>query len=197
MFDRLSFMMRLPTPEDLRKYRKKAGLTQQELAKKASVSQSLIARIEAGTVDPRLSTVRKILKVIEDSHQKELKALDAAITQVITIQETDLVSKASQLMFSKGFSQLPVCDEKGRLIGSIKDTTITQNLIEKGTKILEFQVKEILNKDDALPSLPISSSLKSVEDLLMQHGHAAVILTDEGRIAGIVTKADVIRAYMR
>ncbi|MHA1652158.1 MAG: helix-turn-helix domain-containing protein, partial [Candidatus Helarchaeota archaeon] len=35
--------MNLPRPEDLKRYRKQIGLTQQELAEKASVSQSLIA----------------------------------------------------------------------------------------------------------------------------------------------------------
>ncbi|MHA1129311.1 MAG: CBS domain-containing protein [Candidatus Helarchaeota archaeon] len=190
-------MINLPTPEDLKRYRKNIGLTQQELAERASVSQSLIARIEAGTVDPRLSTVRKILHVINEFQQKELKAIDVAITNVITIQESDLVSVASKLMFEKGFSQLPVCDTNGRVVGSIKETTISRNLIHKGTEILLKQVKEIMDKDDALPSLPLSASLRSVEALLIQHGHSAVLLMDEGEIAGIVTKADVIRAYLR
>ncbi len=190
-------MINLPTSEDLKRYRKKIGLTQQELAEKASVSQSLIARIEAGTVDPRLSTVRKILRVINDFQQKELKAIDAAITKVITVQESDLVSNASKLMFENGFSQLPVCDANGRVVGSIKEKTISWNLIEKGTDILSKKVKDIMNKDDALPMLPFSASLRSVEALLVQHEHSAVLLMDEGEIAGLVTKADVIRAYLR
>ncbi|MHA1431033.1 MAG: helix-turn-helix domain-containing protein, partial [Candidatus Freyarchaeota archaeon] len=54
-------MFRLPTPEDIKRLRKKVGLTQTELAEKAGVSQSLIARIESGSVDPRLSTLQRIL----------------------------------------------------------------------------------------------------------------------------------------
>jgi predicted transcriptional regulator len=190
-------MINLPTPEDLKRYRKNSGLTQQELAKKAKVSQSLIARIEAGTVDPRLNTVRKILQVITESRQKELKAIDVAVTKVITIYETDPISKASELMFANGFSQLPVCDVNNHVIGAIKEKTITMNLIEHGIGILSHPTKDLLTKDDALPMLPSSSSLKSIVSLLIQHEHSAVLLVDEGKIAGIITKADVIRTYLR
>ena len=190
-------MINLPTSEDLKQLRKKSGLTQQELAEKAFLSQSLIARIEAGTVDPRLSTVRKIIDVINKTQQKELKAIDVAVTNVTTIQEIDLVSTASTIMFNNGFSQLPVCNADGQVIGSIKEKTITQKLIEMGTEILSRPIKEIINKDDALPMLPISSSLESVEDLLIQHGHSAVLLMDASKIVGIITKADVIRTYLR
>jgi len=55
---------RLIKPEDLRRMRRNAGLTQKELAKKAGVSQSLIARIETRTVDPRLSTLQKIVDAL-------------------------------------------------------------------------------------------------------------------------------------
>ncbi|HIQ55845.1 MAG TPA: helix-turn-helix domain-containing protein, partial [Pyrodictium sp.] len=55
--------MRIPTPEELRKLRLKAKLTQRELAKRAGVSQSLIARLERGQVNVRLSTLQRILEV--------------------------------------------------------------------------------------------------------------------------------------
>lgn len=189
-------MITLPTSKDLKSYRKKCGLTQQELAQKASVSQSLIARIEAGTVDPRLSTVRKILDVLNQVQQKELKALDVAITNIVTVKETDSIDKASKLMFARGFSQLPVINEHDHVVGAVKEKTITMNLIQKGMDLLSRPIKEILVKDDALPLLPATASLKSVESLLTQYGHSAVLLVDSGKIAGIITKADVIKKYI-
>jgi len=190
-------MVDLPTAEDIRRIRKSSGLTQQDVAEKAAVSQSLIARIEAGTVDPRLSTIRKILKVINEFRQQEINAIDIAVSSVITIQETTTVGEASEILFNKGFSQLPICDASNKIIGAIKESTITKNLIEKGTAILSQPVRQILNAEDALPILPISASLKSVEDLLIHHEHSAVLLIDEGNIAGIITKADVIKTYLK
>jgi predicted transcriptional regulator len=190
-------MVDLPTAEDIKRIRKSSGLTQQDVAEKAAVSQSLIARIEAGTVDPRLSTIRKILKVISEYRQKEVNAMDIAVTKVITIQETNTVGEASELMFANGISQIPVCESTGKIIGAIKESTITKNLIDRGTTVLTQPVRQILNRDDALPMVPISASLKSIEDLLIHHGHSAVLLMDEGNIAGIITKADVIKTYLK
>ena len=41
------------TPEELRTRREALGLKQTELAQRAGISQSMVARIEAGNVDPR------------------------------------------------------------------------------------------------------------------------------------------------
>jgi predicted transcriptional regulator len=46
----------------LRFARHRAGLTQRELAAKSGVPQSTIGRIEAGQVDPRISTLRRLLR---------------------------------------------------------------------------------------------------------------------------------------
>ncbi len=56
--------MELPTPRDLRERRTALDLTQSELAERADVSQPLIARIEGGDVDPRLSTLRRIVEAL-------------------------------------------------------------------------------------------------------------------------------------
>ncbi|MFB6186868.1 MAG: helix-turn-helix domain-containing protein, partial [Halobacteriaceae archaeon] len=58
--------MHLPTSQDIREKRQSLELTQSELADLADVSQPLIARIENGDVDPRLSTLRKIINALEE-----------------------------------------------------------------------------------------------------------------------------------
>ena len=46
----------------LRQARRRAGLTQRELASRTHVPQSTIARIEAADVDPRFATLDKLLR---------------------------------------------------------------------------------------------------------------------------------------
>lgn len=58
--------MNVPTPNELKKARFDAGLSQGELAEKVDMSQAMISRIERDDVDPRLSTVRQIAEVINE-----------------------------------------------------------------------------------------------------------------------------------
>lgn len=52
----------------IKKMRIEAGLTQNELARMIGVSQAHIAKIENEKVDPRLSTINKILQVLSLIH---------------------------------------------------------------------------------------------------------------------------------
>lgn len=45
----------------LRRARRRAGLSQRDLARKARVPQSTVARIESGLIDPRASTLDELL----------------------------------------------------------------------------------------------------------------------------------------
>jgi transcriptional regulator with XRE-family HTH domain len=57
--------MRGGAVEALRRLRKRKGLTQQELAKHAGVSQYTITEIETGRRDPRPSTLRKLANALD------------------------------------------------------------------------------------------------------------------------------------
>lgn len=46
----------------LRQARRRAGLTQRELAERTGVPQATIGRIEAGSVDPRVGTLDRLLR---------------------------------------------------------------------------------------------------------------------------------------
>jgi ribosome-binding protein aMBF1 (putative translation factor) len=46
----------------VRELREKTGITQTELARRIGSTQPVIARLEAGGVDPRLSTVQRVFE---------------------------------------------------------------------------------------------------------------------------------------
>ncbi|MBS7643517.1 CBS domain-containing protein [Candidatus Bathyarchaeota archaeon] len=182
---------RLITPEDIRRLRKLFKLTQRELAIRAGVSQSLIARIEAGTVDPRLSTLGKIMRVLTaPEHQKIAK--DVMHSPVITVKKTDTVRRAVDLMRRYDISQIPVV-HGNRLVGSLQEATIVRKLMQsrEPEKVFNSLVEEVMEKPFATV-LP-TTSLESVLELL-GHGQPAVLVVDGGKLVGIIAKIDIISA---
>ncbi|MEM2547192.1 MAG: helix-turn-helix domain-containing protein, partial [Candidatus Bathyarchaeia archaeon] len=55
----------LPSLDEIAKRRKLLGLTQKQLAKIAGVSQSFVAKVESGKIDPSYSKVKAIFDVLE------------------------------------------------------------------------------------------------------------------------------------
>ncbi|RYF76360.1 MAG: XRE family transcriptional regulator [Comamonadaceae bacterium] len=51
--------------EELERARKAAGLTQDALARRAGLSRMTVQRIEAGQIDPRLSTLLELARALD------------------------------------------------------------------------------------------------------------------------------------
>ncbi len=174
--------MELPTAADLRERRKQLGLTQSEVAEAAGVSQPLIARIEGGGVDPRLSTLRRIVEVLNEREAKVVRAEELMSTSVVSVQADDSVKLAASRMSDAAYSQLPVLEGEvavgsitlGNLAGlddADRDDPISKHMQEP------FPVVS--------PSTPVSE-IKT----LLEHARA-VVVTEDGRPVGIITEADL------
>jgi hypothetical protein len=64
-------------PRSLTWYRLNKGWSQKELASRMSTSQSYIARLEAGAIDPQVSTVARLASVLGVTAAELLEALAA------------------------------------------------------------------------------------------------------------------------
>ena len=101
----------LPSLEEIKKRRKVLGLTQTQLAKEAGVSQSLIAKLEVGKLEPTYTNAKKIFFVLDKLENKSSKkAKDIMSNKIIKIESKDQVRNAIKLMKKNNISQLPVFD---------------------------------------------------------------------------------------
>lgn len=182
----IGYTMELPTPDDLKQKRKELGMTQSELADSAGVSQPLIARIENGDVDPRLSTVSRIVEVFETAEEDVVTAGDLMSDGVISVAPDDTVREAVETMQDAQFSQLPVVDEDGVPVGSTSDATVARARSETDD-LPHTPVEEIMG--ESFPTVSPDSDLATVSRLL-DHS-SAVLVTREGKVAGIITDADL------
>ncbi|MFC6614515.1 CBS domain-containing protein [Halopenitus salinus] len=174
--------MELPTPQDLRERRNALGLTQSALADAAGVSQPLIARIEGGDVDPRLSTLRRIVNALEEAEGEVVRAEDLMHETVVSVAPDDAVSDAFDLMDEEAYSQVPVL-QNGIPVGSLSLSDIN----EAGEDVGTLPVSEVMSE-----SFPTVARDVTVDELrnLLDH-YKAVMVTDGGETVGIITEADI------
>lgn len=167
------------------------GLTQTQLAGLAGVSQSYIAKLEAKKIEPSYARFKAIFEALQRLEQKrEVRASEIMTSEVVGVQVSDPVQKAVGLMRGHGYSQLPVFDGV-RPVGSLSEGTIIDEIVnrEDDEPVAEGPVSEIM--DDAFPQVGEEAPVSLLTSLLRIY--PAVLVSRRGEIAGIVTKADLLK----
>ena len=181
----------LPELDTIASRRRTLGLTQTQLAEKAGVSQSYIAKLEAKKIEPSYSKVRAILEVLNGLEQgRETRVDEIMSTEIVSVQQSDVIQRAVDIMWSTGFSQLPVM-EGDRPVGSITERTIIDRITstEDEGPVTEIPISEVM--DDPFPQVGEDAPVSIIASLLRIY--PAVMVHHKGEISGIVTKADLLK----
>jgi predicted transcriptional regulator len=173
---------------EIKHLRKKLGLTQGQLAKYASVSQSLIAKIESEKIDPTFTKAQKIFAALRSlSTKEEKKALSLMNTELIGLAPTDSLKKAIKKMKKYSISQLPVLDEK-KAVGLISESAILDAIINSTSS--DAEIKTVM--DDVPPTIASDASMKVVSHLLKYY--PLVLVAERGKLLGLITKSDLLNS---
>ena len=182
----------LPSIDEIPKRRRALGLTQSRLAELAGVSQSIVAKIESGTVDPSYSIVKRLVETLEKQSMGTATPRVGEIMSkpVISVSRTQLVRDAVDLMKRRGYSQLPVFDGT-RCVGSISEKTILDRAArgEPLESLLNNRVRDIM--DSPLPTVNEDTPIEMVLGLLQ--GNYGVLVTKGENAIGILTKSDILK----
>lgn len=171
--------------------RKRLGISQLELAKRSGVSQSLIAKIESGRLDPAYSKARAISRALEEFRQfnRQRTAAELMNPNIIALAPNDPVEVAIPSMIKLRINQIPIMN------GEVIEGTLTQ------TSLMDFVVKTRLDPealktpihslmDDPLPQVKPTTEEENV--LVLLKTFPAVLVRDRTKTWGIITKLDVI-----
>jgi predicted transcriptional regulator len=180
-----------PTLEEIAKRRRQLGLKQSELAKAAGVSQSLIAKLEAGTIDSSYTKVKGIFDVLERLEFKnKVQAEKVLHNEVVSVQKNAPISQVVKMMKEHGYSQIPVFDGK-QSVGSVSERTILRQILagKDLDDISKLPTENIM--EEAFPQINEDAPMSLITSLLQTY--SAVLVSRRGVIIGIITKADLLR----
>ncbi|MCC7552500.1 helix-turn-helix domain-containing protein [Candidatus Micrarchaeota archaeon] len=168
----------------LKQKRKQLDLSQNELAKKSGVSQSLIAKLESNKVVPSYNAIQKIENTLEMIlYEKEKKVADIMHSPILSVDAGDTAEKAAGIMKKHDYSQIPV-KKNSEFVGSISERELIS--VNKNVKTLDIMgpLFDIVSWDT-----PISSIKAMFKD---RNKKAILIRNKKGEIKGIVTTQDLI-----
>ena len=184
----------LPNLKEIKTRRVNANLTQSKLAELSNVSQSLIAKIESGNIEPSYQKAKRLFDCLEQLNAgREKTALQIMTKPVTFVKADESLKMAIKRLEGKGYSQIPIFKD-GKQIGSISEKGILAKIgSEKGLDIETAKAEEAM--EETLPTIPGNTPVSAARQLL--NFNAAVLVVEKGKITGIITKSDLLKKMIK
>ena len=119
-----------------------------------------------------------------------LTARDIMTERVVTIRPTASVRSAIDRLLSEEISGLPVVDENDRLVGIVTEFALLA--IAYDANVEKDQVGKHMTSD--VLTVDIDDPIRKIADLFIVHRVRRVPVMDKGRIAGLISRRDVLKA---
>jgi cystathionine beta-synthase len=110
--------------------------------------------------------------------------------KIMCLLPDDTLQHAADTFRERGISQMPVLEE-GKMVGAVQEITIVHAL-HRGADARNTHVREVMAR--AMPEIDVNVSLEEVYRLLLS-GNPAVAVSREGRLAGLITRSDLMLYY--
>ena len=124
-------------------------------------------------------------------------------TNLITARPEMPVLEARRLMLKERIRHLLVTDEGGRLVGIVTDRDIRLNLPSQATSLSVWEINHLLLKltvgevmTRTVITIGPDRHARDAAVLMLDHAIGALPVMDGGRLAGIVTEADILRGFV-
>ena len=109
---------------------------------------------------------------------------------VVTIQRDASIQEAIELLLKQRISGLPVTEGEGQLIGIVTEFALLA--IAYDENILNDTIAQHMTTD--LHTVDIDAPINKVADLCIAHRVRRVPVVDQGRLVGLISRRDVLKA---
>lgn len=148
-----------------------------------------------------------------------LVATDIMTRKVITAHPNDTVAAVARLLCDHGISAVPICDTHGGVLGMLSEGDLIRpfgkepaskrawwlSLLAEGTDLAPSFLECIKMENHPARDLMVTPVITASEDttvpeladLLGRHHVKRIPIVRDGKLVGIVSRADVVRAIAR
>ncbi|MDR3529142.1 MAG: CBS domain-containing protein [Rhodopila sp.] len=160
-----------------------------------------------------------LLRVRYQEEPMSLIAADIMTTVVKTARPDDTVANVAKLLADNDISAVPVCDDQGRLLGMLSEGDLLRpvgrestarrawwlNLLAEGTDLAPSFLESISTENQLARNLMVTpaitasadTSVPELADMLVRHHVKRLPIMRDGKLVGIVSRADLVRALAR
>jgi CBS-domain-containing membrane protein len=138
-----------------------------------------------------------------------MQAQELMQRRVITVRPTATLAEAARVLLAAGVNSAPVVDEQGRLLGMVglKDilrapvpsdhaalVTRYTTLHDRARAVAATRVQAVMARRVVCvdPATPV----EEVAALLVNRGRHPIPVLQDGRVAGVIGRSDVVRAIL-
>lgn len=136
-----------------------------------------------------------------------MRTRDVMTTEVVVVSPDTGARDAARLLAERGFTALPVVDAAGTFVGVVSEAELLRDRLPQDPRWLVHGeppvprhapgdvVAQVMTKTTV--TVTPNTDLAEVADLMLEHGVRSVPVVHEGRLAGIVTRRDMLRSISR
>ena len=111
-------------------------------------------------------------------------------TDVQTVSEGHSLRQAAERMAVANVGFLPVCDESGKVLGTVTDRDIVIRAVAAGSSPENARVGDVMTRE--VVSCRPEDDLDLAEQAMAQHQVSRILITDDGGIlSGVISLSDL------
>jgi CBS domain-containing protein len=151
-----------------------------------------------------------------EKEQMSLIAADIMTRKVVSARPNDTAAKVAKLLSDNQISAVPVCDERGGLLGMLSEGDLMRSFSQKNALKRDWWLALLAEGTDLAPAFlehirfdnrcardlmvsPVISasddaSLPTLAELLTHHRIKRLPILHDGKLIGIVSRSDIVRA---